>query len=616
MRFIVLVLALVGLQVHALEKALYVEVKEFANYPEISEKSYSQDLIKKWQSEKNSAHSLPIMTVEKDGTAYYPVQKNVEALIKKNSPFSFLYWHSRVDDYQGQVRLVTAESKAGGNGLLLNSLKGSAKAGAIILLHIDMPQGLAKSLENFGKSFNGSIIVANSKAIQSLLKSDLFKKTGFALKQSLYELKRNHDLKLVGRQTQLTAADMTLLSREAGALEKSLKSFKSFKKVARLYSQALLYKQRASQSKDLDKQFTAWQEVIRLYQEALFKLNKSLYDESYVKVKGDLLKSLGHPDWQELMELQKQAESFNAGKQFELGANAYSKANQKLVSISELLKKHLETMVESSSKSGDTASAQSYLKSLLQLKPELALTKGFVGHVHQNNIGMRFSFLSAGAYLMGSAANDSQKEYDELQHKVKFTRGFYMAQTEVTVAQWRKVMGDSDASKSQKASHPMVNVSWEEAVTFCQKLSKIHGLTYRLPTEAEWEYACKAGEIQRYSTGDDLDTRSFNVKESGHAGTWEAGRNGASNQWGLFDMHGNVWEWCSDWSAPYDPSKNVNPTGISEEQAAEEEYESRVVRGGSWADSKVKARSANRWEYSPYVRSELIGFRILLELNK
>ena len=616
MRFLVLLLALVALQVQALEKALYVEVKEFAHYPEISEKSYSKDLIKKWQNEKPSAHSLPVMTVEKDGTAYYPIQKNVESLLKKNSPFSFLYWHSRVDAYKGQLRLLTAESKAGGNGFLLNSLKSSAKAGAIVLLHSDMPQALSGALKKFGESFNGSIIVANSKTIQTLLKSEIFKKSGFALKQSLYSLKQKSDFYLAGRQTQLTATDMKVLSREAAALEKKLKSFKSFKKVATLYSQALLYKQRASQGNDLAKQFLAWQEVISLYQQALVKLNKSLFDETYAQVKGDVLKGLGHPDWKDLEELQKQGNLFRNFGQYKKSADAFDKGTKKLLVISDLLKKHLETLVEASYKSGDTASAQSYLKSLLQLKPELALTKGFAGHVHQNKLGMRFSFMSKGEYMMGSEANDFLKEYDELKHKVRFSRGFYMAQTEVTVAQWRQVMGETDASKAQKASFPMVNVSWEEAIVFCKKLSQMEGLTYRLPTEAEWEYACKAGQAARYSSGDDLDLRAFNVKESGRGGIWEAGRNGAANEWGLFDMHGNVWEWCADWSAPYDPSKIVNPTGITEEQAEEEEYESRVVRGGSWADGKVKARSSNRWEYSPYVRSELIGFRVVLELNK
>ena len=227
-----------------------------------------------------------------------------------------------------------------------------------------------------------------------------------------------------------------------------------------------------------------------------------------------------------------------------------------------------------------------------------------------NSIGMKFVLIEPGSFLMGQKEGG---DWDERPvHKVTITTPFYMAVTEVSNAQYeqfdpdhRKLRGKLSFSKDD--SDAVVFVSWYEAARFCKWLSKKEGKSYRLPTEAEWEYACRAGRTTAYHTGNSLP----NAYHKNQQQTWQpkpvsvkVGTT-STNPWGLFDMHGNVEEWCYDWYGPYENSEQVNPVG----RAA---GDFKVTRGGSHSTKVSYLRSANRLGTLPKDKSWLIGLRVVL----
>ena len=238
-----------------------------------------------------------------------------------------------------------------------------------------------------------------------------------------------------------------------------------------------------------------------------------------------------------------------------------------------------------------------------------------------NSIGMKLKHIKPGEFLMGSSGNEKGQEDDELpQHLVKLTRGFYIGVTEVTQAQWAKVMKSRPWSNKsyirggyvkEGDDYPAVNMNWDEAVEFCKKLTQKEGRKYRLPTEAEWEYACRAGTKTAYSFGDDdnklcdygwFRANAYNAGEKyGHI----VGQK-KPNPWGLYDVHGNVWEWCSDWSGDYPTAAVTDPKGPSSSK-------NRVIRSGSVSFTAGDARSAERGGTAPDNQSCSIGFRIVLD---
>ena len=194
-------------------------------------------------------------------------------------------------------------------------------------------------------------------------------------------------------------------------------------------------------------------------------------------------------------------------------------------------------------------------------------------------------------------------------HQVTLTKSFEIGVYEVTQKQYEKVMG-GNPSRFKGAQNPVENVSWDDAVDFCRKLSalpgeKIAGYVYRLPTEAEWEYACRAGTTTKYSFGDSdspLGDYAWYDKNSGKT-THPVGQK-HPNAWGLYDMHGNVWEWCQDCHADYPSGSVADPTGRSSSSV-------RGYRGGSWDFSAGNCRSANRFRISPSFRFNFLGFRVV-----
>lgn len=201
-----------------------------------------------------------------------------------------------------------------------------------------------------------------------------------------------------------------------------------------------------------------------------------------------------------------------------------------------------------------------------------------------------------------------------------------MAVRETTQGDWDRVFGSGAAERTLRAARakpgsiapdlPMHSVTWSQAEEYCRRLSETEGMAFRLPTEAEWEYACRAGTTTAFNLGvDGLSARDANI-DDGSAGVPLAprppGALGRANAWGLADMHGNVWEWCADWSAPYPKGGDVlnDPAGPAREKLGRIDLAMKVVRGGGWNAPANDARSANRWEYSPAVATDYIGLRV------
>jgi len=235
-----------------------------------------------------------------------------------------------------------------------------------------------------------------------------------------------------------------------------------------------------------------------------------------------------------------------------------------------------------------------------------------------NSIGMEFVYIKPGSFMMGSPSNESGRDDDEVQHRVSITKSFYIQTTEVTQGQWKAVMGSNPSHfKNCGDDCPVENVSWNDVKEFIHKLNQREGSgTYRLPSEAEWEYAARAGTDTPFSFGRCLSTDQANYHGNYPLSGCAKGKYRNStirvasfspNAWGLYDMHGNVYEWCQDWYAKYYSSSATDPTGPSSGSY-------RVIRGGGWLNYARVCRSANRVSCTPGYRGYDLGFRLLRTL--
>jgi formylglycine-generating enzyme required for sulfatase activity len=207
-------------------------------------------------------------------------------------------------------------------------------------------------------------------------------------------------------------------------------------------------------------------------------------------------------------------------------------------------------------------------------------------------------------FLMGSSADNTKAYSNEHPRHVVTVPSFLMGRYPVTQYQYKKVMGNNP-SRFNGANRPVETVSWNEAVEFCQKLSEQSGKNYRLPTEAEWEHACRAGTTTSYFFGESLAKTQANYGY-GYNSTTDVGSFPA-NDFGLYDMHGNVWEWCLDhWHDNYQGA----PTDGSAWTTAGDSNK-RILRGGSWSSVSEFCRSANRYRHDPGDRFSDDGFRVV-----
>ena len=224
-----------------------------------------------------------------------------------------------------------------------------------------------------------------------------------------------------------------------------------------------------------------------------------------------------------------------------------------------------------------------------------------------------FRWIAAGRFLMGSLADEAGRDADETQHEVTLTRGYWLADTACTQALWRLVMGENPSRFSEDLRNPVEQVSWEEVDEFIKRLNRlVPGLEACLPTEAQWEYACRAGTTTPFSFGENVTPAQVN-----YDGNYPYARGAKGlyreqtvpvgtlppNPWGLYEMHGNVWEWCANWYGDCAEGSQIDPAGP--DQGA-----SRVLRGGSWSFVAGYARSAFR--FGPGYRDGDVGFRLAL----
>ena len=224
-----------------------------------------------------------------------------------------------------------------------------------------------------------------------------------------------------------------------------------------------------------------------------------------------------------------------------------------------------------------------------------------------NNITMKLILIPAGQFVMGSPEDEIGRSHDEgPQHDVEISNPFYMGIYEVTQEQYQEIMGNNP-SDHKGARYPVEGVLWREAVEFCQKLSQRTGKKARLPTEAEWEYACRAGTHTAFNTGQTIDWHQANVEAPPWGKTKRVGRY-KPNGWGLYDMHGNVWEWCQDRYGPYVDAEAVDPQGPSSGGG-------RVARGGYFGSLLNHCRSASREYMDPDLRLYSIGFRVVVDME-
>ena len=236
-----------------------------------------------------------------------------------------------------------------------------------------------------------------------------------------------------------------------------------------------------------------------------------------------------------------------------------------------------------------------------------------------NTIGMKLNLIPAGTFTMGSPATETDRQDNETQHPVTISKPFYMQTTEVTQEQWKEVMGTEPWKGKPHVKEGPNNaaswVSWDDAMAYCKKLSEQERKTYRLPTEAEWEYACRAGTETAWSFGDDENKLGDyawyreNARDIDEEYAHQVGLK-KPNAFGLYDMHGNVFEWCHDYYGEdyYKQSSEKDPTGPNSGSF-------RVLRGGSWGNYASPRSARRNWNVAGNRNYVSAGFRVVRELD-
>jgi len=234
-----------------------------------------------------------------------------------------------------------------------------------------------------------------------------------------------------------------------------------------------------------------------------------------------------------------------------------------------------------------------------------------------NSINMRFIPVKTGKFLMGSPEEEPQRFQNELLHEVSITKGFYIAETAVTQGQWEELMENNPSSNTETKDLPVENVSFNDVKKFIMRINHLEDTnTYRLPTEAQWEYACRANTTGPFSFGNCLNEDQGNYNREHPLPGCSKGEYRKKtfpvyslkpNQWGLYNMHGNVWEWCEDWFDKYPSAHVIDPEGPITGAL-------KICRGGSWYNGARYCRSASRGKFKPDHCSDVIGFRLVKKI--
>ena len=224
-------------------------------------------------------------------------------------------------------------------------------------------------------------------------------------------------------------------------------------------------------------------------------------------------------------------------------------------------------------------------------------------YIVKSALNMEMIWCPPGSFIMGEGADA---------HPVILSKGFYLGKLEVTQEQYERIMGNNPGTFKGE-NLPVEMVSWDDAMAFCKALNRRErrvprGWEFTLPTEAQWEYACRAGTTTKYSWGDDINSKLANYAGSGLKKTRAVGSY-RPNAWGFFDMHGNVWEWTADWYGIYPTGSVIDPIGVASDSR-------RVLRGGSWYTGGAALRSARRESNTPSPRTNSFGFRVGFQSSK
>lgn len=237
-----------------------------------------------------------------------------------------------------------------------------------------------------------------------------------------------------------------------------------------------------------------------------------------------------------------------------------------------------------------------------------------------NSVGMKFVWIPPGNFMMGSPKEEKEREHletDETQHKVTLTKGFYLGVYTVTQEEWQAMMSKNPSRFRGEKNLPVESVSWNDCQIFIKKLGEKDKRTYRLPTEAEWEYSCRAGTQSPFHFGETISTDEANYNGDYTYGNAKIGVNRkkttpvgsfSANAWGLHDMHGNVWQWCQDWYGDYPRKEVVDPLGATKGRF-------RVLRGSSYRNHPRYCRSASRYRIEPFNRVVECGLRVCFYLE-
>jgi formylglycine-generating enzyme required for sulfatase activity len=259
------------------------------------------------------------------------------------------------------------------------------------------------------------------------------------------------------------------------------------------------------------------------------------------------------------------------------------------------------------------------LKSPFSMQEAAAAQQAWAVHLGRSAIetqavGIKLALVPPGEFLMGSSETEAERSNDEQQHRVRITRPFYLGVFPVTQGEYVRVIGTNPSYFRGDERRPVENVSWDEATEYCQKLTETEraagrlpsGWNYRLPTESEWEYACRVGTATKYSFGDDEERLGDYAwfKENSGGKTHPVGEK-SPNAWGLYDLHGNVWEWCTDSYGAYQSGEVTDPSVPSAGSYP-------VFRGGGWNGGAWYCRSADRCWNEPSFRDRFLGFRLAL----
>lgn len=565
-----------------------------------------------------------VMDSTRDGTALYPFYKNLstqlEAQLKKVAGGRFYLIFSGQSFVKGTdlVLAVADTSRDGEAGLSLSELAKMGEQHGVqirVVIGSALTSDLAKVEADWLRL---TAVIVSPEQLKSKTPglSDLLaamKDLSSVWRERLYGL--DQAVWFGGAEAKPTVADLTELERRYTVLKAQWPTHASQEAMAHFVEAEMLHERNAGETDEAMKYRRGLMAIERVAR-ALAKHYQLTLDEGLNTEVKSALKKYFPMEFERILKDQQSAVALSKGKDAEQAVTVFQSLLTDLGELKSKMKERVEVMLETAVAGGNEPMAKFLYEELKRIDPTSSANIYKAGHGWANSLGMNFAYVPAGHYQMGSPEGEADRDFDEKAHEIELSAGVFMGVQEVSMGEWMSVVGrlpqNFEQNQPLTEALPVRYVSWEEAVLFCKKLSEKEGKTYRLPTEAEWEVACRAGTSGAFAVSKDERPSEglFNYNSTG----LKPSDFGATNPWGLRSMHGNVWEWCADWSFVYDTSVVKDPRGPSDKQAREYELETRVVRGGSWKVSLPHCRSANRWESSPAIVAEDIGFRVVLEV--